>query len=358
MCLLSQERMNQNFHRQKVFVSYLSRYSKYYKGTSSSLPNVESIFSIISYESKVALEDIQYFPPGKISLELMTKQRRFEIVQLTEPYVAGCKEFWIYETPDYDSSWWTYGEKLSLVHIYKDDMDKCPDICVATPVKNKSGQWVIKIRRYSTVEEKKKFLPALTEEQKQLMEIIYVNSSLDTVAYEQVEMMQKLSEVPKGLLKLWIRLNRKSFLDYMRQISFWLPADEQNELMSQTLDIQSLVESAKSTVYSKDFWGNHVIECPVCRARLKYVLNPEAFYSFDSPYYFSISSEQYLEIKKVLEIDEKYYITLPCGHTVSVKKNDFIYYRWWTVRSNHPTHPDGKLLERMETVSVNFAENK
>lgn len=354
----SRKRMNCHFRRQKVFVSYLSRYSKYYNEPSSSFPNVEDIFELICRESDVAPEDIQYFPPGKISLELMTKQRRFEIVQITEPYVAGCKEFWIYETPDYNSSWWTYGEKLSLVHIYSDSWEKCPDICVVTPIKKTSGQWEYKIRRYLTSQEKKTFLPNPTEDQRRLMETIYVNSSSGTVAYDQAAMMQAISQVPDVLLKVWLKWNKKAFIDYLMKVSDWLSTEEKNKLRSQALDIDDLVKCIRSVAYSKDFWESHVVECPICKAQHGHALDSEKFFSFSAPYFFSIPSAQYLEVKEALKSKKTYCMTLPCGHTVRLNKNDFVYYRWWTVRANRPTHPEGKLVEQIDTISMDSIENK
>ena len=77
-----------------VFVSYLSRYSKFYQGEHPEEPFVEDLFDSICEMNHVSKNEIRYFPPGKISLEFMTAQRRFEIASITEKFIGGCKAFW------------------------------------------------------------------------------------------------------------------------------------------------------------------------------------------------------------------------------------------------------------------------
>lgn len=338
-----------------VFVSYLSRYSKYYHGKHPEEPFVEDLFECICETSKVSANEIRYFPPGKISLEFMTAQRRFEIASITEKFIGGCKAFWIYDTSDYDSSWWVYGEKMSLIHIYGQAMEKCPDIYVAKPVRDGNGKWRFHLQRYLTLKEKKEFLPRLTPYQQREMERLYINSNPETSGFEQVEKMRKLASMPDFLLKLNLKLEAPFIAKKFNMVLNGLEPDEldeheKREALNQIQNTDFMMESVRSWVYTKEFWENHIIECPVCRAVSKKQMDPEKYMYFKEDYFHKVPQSDYQVIMNSVKQGNTCNVKLPCGHTVSVKHNG-VYYRWWTVRSDVPTGPDGKLLEDVDLIS-------
>lgn len=338
-----------------VFVSYLSRYSKFYQGEHPEEPFVEDLFESICEINHVSKSEILYFPPGKISLELMTAQRRFEIASITEKFIGVCKAFWIYETPDYDSSWWVYGEKMSLIHIYGQTMEKCPDIYVAKPVRDENGKWKFHLQKYLSIQEKEEFLPRLTPYQQREVERLYINSNPETSGYEQVEKMRKLASMPDFLLKLQLKLEAPFVAQKLNMVLNGLESDEmgeheKKEAMNQIKNIDLMVESVRSYVYTKEFWEKHIIECPVCRDAAKKQMDTEKYMYFIEGYFHQVAQSDYQEIVKSVKQGNICNVKLPCGHTVSVKHNG-VYYRWWTVKSDVPTGPDGKLLEDVDLIS-------
>lgn len=338
-----------------VFVSYLSRYSKAYKGEHPEEPFVEDLFETICEVSQVSRDKIRYFPPGKISLEFMTAQRRFEIVSVTESFIGGCKAFWIYDTPDYASSWWVYGEKMSLVHIFGQAMEKCPDIYVVKPVRDEAGKWTFYLQKYLTLEEKKEFLPRLTPYQQRELERLYINSNPETTGYEQVEKMRKLASLPDFLLKMNMKLEAPLVARKFKKVLDGVEADEmeeqeKREAMEQIQNVDLMIEAVRSYVYTKEFWENHIIECPACRAAAEKQMDPEKYMYFKEKYFHQVGRSEYQKIMDSVKQGNVCNVKLPCGHTVSVKHNG-VYYRWWTVKSDVPTGPDGKLLEDVDLIS-------
>lgn len=338
---------------QGIFVSYLSRYSKAYQGQHPDVPCVEEVFDLICRTNDVRMKDILYFPPGRISLEFMTEQRRFEIAHSTENVIVGCKAFWIYETPDYYSSWWTYGERLSLVHSFGHVMEKCPDIYVVKPYKAADGNWSFSLQKYLSVEEKREFLPKLTADQAIELHNLYINSNSSTVGYEQVSKMRALAQMPTPLLRMHLNIEKFAFLRQMELIIDNLPMDDEEKQMAfkEMEDTDSLIKSIRAYGYSKKFWENHIVECPFCRVNSKKAVNLEQYMFFKSNRFYSFSPRQYDAVRNTVKAKGICNFRLPCGHEVSLGQSDFVYYRWWTVKSDVPTGPNGALLEKIDTIS-------
>lgn len=358
--------------RSDAFVSYLSKYSKRYERKPGDPPRVEELFEIIAQtcrnpsppkkrfraapQSQQATDaDILYFPPGEISLEFMTAQRRFEIVSVTESYILRCSTFWIYRTEDYDSSWWAYGELLSLARVFREDMSRCPDIYEAKPVKNARGEWEFEIRAYITPEEKASVLPELTEYQMRELSRIQVNSDPNTVGYEQVEKMREQARLPDLLL----RVEHRAMVHYFKKVLSVMVSDEKDEqekALREARDFGLFKESVHSYVYTKAFWEDHIVECPVCKAAVHARLSPEVFMHFHADYFHAVPAEEYqAAMGTPQEGPQK--VPLRCGHTVSMKQSG-VYYRWWTVKSDVPTGPNRKLIERVRfTEFLNGAES-
>lgn len=348
----SMERMEEIDRQEGVFVSYLSKYSKFYQGKHSEMPFVEDLFESISQISKVSMDKIRYFPPGQISLEFMTGQRRFEIASITEKFIGGCKAFWIYDTPDYASSWWVYGEKMSLLHIYGRAMDKCPDIYVVKPVKEEDGSWKFHLQRYITTQEKKDFLPELTPFQERELERLYMNSDPETSGYEQVEKMRKYARMPDFLLKMQLKVEAPFIAAMMKRVLDGSDVDEneKQEALNELQNMNFMMENVRSYAYTKEFWENHIIECPICRASSNEIMTPERYMYFKGTYFHQIAQSEYQTVMKSVKKGNICSVKMPCGHTVSVRMNGR-YYRWWTVKSDVPTAPGGKLLENVDFVS-------
>lgn len=333
-------------HPSGVFVSYLSRYSKF-SGRKNDVPFVEDLFKEISRTNNVSENEIQYFPPGRISLEFMTGQRRFEIASITEDFFAGCKAFWIYDTEDYASSWWAYGERVSLARIFHDSMDKCPAIYTAKPVKQSDGKWKFDVKEYLTDEQKRGVLPDLTEQQMTALTQIFINSHPDSVAYEQVKKMRQLAKAPDFFLKM--QMNSLSEKIGMVFNGFAETDEGARQYLEEALNVKTLKESVRSYAYTKEFWEEHIVECPCCKAQADATLDLDSFMYFRKPYFYRLSPATYRQVRDILKKDQKAVVTLPCGHTVMLGSSG-VYYRWWTVKSDVPTGPKGQLVEPVEVV--------
>ena len=146
----------------QVFVSYCSRYSGYFSGRKHQKDGytVESLIQFISKTQNIPENEIGYFPPGKLSKELMTLQRRWEVVSETFKLISVCSQFWILHTPDYWESWWTLSERITLSYILSGLPERCPDIYVAKFDTNKGG---FQVKAYLNLKEKRRLLPKLSQ---------------------------------------------------------------------------------------------------------------------------------------------------------------------------------------------------
>lgn len=178
---------------------------------------------------------------------------------------------------------------------------------------------------------------------------MYINSNPETSEYEQVEKMRKLASMPDFLLKLQLKLKAPFVARKFNMVLNGLDSGEMGErekkaAMNQIKNIDLMIESVRSYVYTKEFWENHIIECQVCREAAKKQMDPEKYMYFKEDYFHQVTQSDYQAIMKSVKQGNTCNIKLPCGHTVSVKHNG-IYYRWWTVRSDVSTGPDNKLIE-------------
>ncbi len=336
-----------NIKKTRAFVSYLSRYSKDFHGKNPGEPHVEDAFSIISQKAGITVDEIDYFPPGVISLEFMTGQRRFEITSLTKQFIRECRSFWVYDTPDYPQSWWAYAELVFLAYLYRNNMEGCPNIYVIHPFKDCNGTWSYKIDEYLSGEEKRRYLPQLTTKEIDELETLYMNSNPQDVAYEHLEKMRWYANWSNFMLRLILRYETEHLVKMTSlTLANALENDEEKaEFLNEMKDVDKLIEHIRSYGYSKQFWEEHIVECHYCKEKSA-KMTPEIFLHFKADYFKFIDTEQYEKIIKEITKNGRYILTLPCGHTVSVSFGEY-YYRWWTVKNDVPTGPNGKLLEKI-----------
>ena len=99
---------------------------------------------------------VRYFPPGMLSDEVMTEQRRWQILSMLDRFIGPASEVWIYETEDYYDSWWTIGELAILA--YRKDLGyrgkQPPQLKILNP------------KTHEVYDASADFLPIMTEEQK------------------------------------------------------------------------------------------------------------------------------------------------------------------------------------------------
>jgi len=129
---------------------------------------------------------VRFFPPGILALDLLTEQRRWQILSMIDRFVGPAEDVWIYETEDYYNSWWTLGELVTLAYR------RCGGYRGKPPPRlSRIEPTTGKLSPLSD-----DFLPRLTEAQRRRMARLYVNSDSAQVAPEAVVTMRVLSQVP------------------------------------------------------------------------------------------------------------------------------------------------------------------
>jgi hypothetical protein len=160
------------------------------------------------------LRVVRYFPPGILSDELMTEQRRWQILSMIDRFIGPATEIWIYKTEDYYNSWWTLGEIATLA--YRADVgyrgQNPPKLKIFDPYTNKIS------------DASPDFLPRMTEVQKKRMARWYANTDSNQ-GMELAIGPRKMSKVP---------------------IIGWLPY-------------------LNDHVWSDEFWKNPILDCGCCR---------------------------------------------------------------------------------------------
>lgn len=319
-----------------IFVSYLSRYSRYFPGKKAGNDEytVEDLIQYISGSENIPTEKIGYFPPGNLSRELMTLQRRWEIVSVTDDFLRQCRQFWILAAPGYSTSWWTLSERVALAYLLANEPERCPDIYVA---KFDEYNHSFRVEKYLDEEAKKKFLPRLGDDMVKELARYFINSRPDGVGYENVWIMRLQHHLPETAIRF---ISQNTY----RKIGQMMP--EMLEDLGETAEEfeEAAVQAAKSDVYTKSFWEDWVMECPHCKAESsqkryhrKTFLHPEksGFCHIVKKQDFSYDAE-----KKLYRISCK-----ACGYQFYFKAG--FLYRWYPIRGmGIHTGPGGKSIEK------------
>lgn len=331
MIVKNMNMVNKAKKKEEVFVSYISRYSKHFHSPIKHVSYfVEDLFPFIANYSNISIEQIGYFPPGTLSSELMTLQRKWEIVSVTDDFIRECKQFWIFLTDDYFQSWWTKSELITLSYILDSEPEVCPDICVARP-QMKDGKLFIQVEQHLTIEDKRAFLPVTKGRIHQEMARFYVNSRPGTVGYECQTPMQLLHDSPRAVIAVMYLLSKifqKKLLNSKKS--------EYGKIK-----FKDFYKSAKAYTYTKSFWKEWILECPICKRTQFQKWNSESFlYPFKEKFCHRIN-EGNLSYDQEKECYS--FVCGTCRHSFHFKLGN--YFRWWTIRSNQQTSPDGTSLE-------------
>ena len=320
----------------QVFVSYLSRYSRYFgdKEKENCRYTVEDLIEYISRTQDIPLEQIGYFPPGSLSRELMTLQRRWEIVSITDDFIRNCRQFWILAAPGYARSWWTLSERITLSYLLAEEPEKCPDIYVA---KYDPQSCSFRVEEYLNIEAKKGFLPKLNDTMVEELARYFVNSRPDMIGYENVWIMELMNRLPKFAVRFLTRQTYKKMKEFMPAF-----VDEVGKTLEEYE--QAAVQSIKSDVYTKSFWEDWIMECPYCKAQ-----NSNNRYSRET--FLSPGKSDFCQVVKKQDFSydsskDRYTAACKvCGQRFYFNKG--FLYRWYPIRGEGVhTGPGGKSIER------------
>ncbi len=322
--------------KDEVFVSYLSRYSKYFPGgqLSESGYTVEDLIAYIADTQNISKEKIGYFPPGNLSRELMTVQRKWEIVSVTDDFIRECRQFWILSAPGYAKSWWTLSERVTLSYILAKEPENCPDIYVA---KYDAENGSFRVEEYLDEAAKKRILPKLDDSMVKELSRYFANSRQGTVGYESVRPMRVMHYLPEQAVRFVSKHTYKMMEEYF-------PVLLEGMEMTEEEYAESAVQAKQSDVYAKSFWEDWIMECPYCKAQ-------SSNGRYDRETFLSPGKSSFCHIVKKQEFlydagKGRYAVVCrTCGHKFYFRKG-FIY-RWYPIRGiNIHTGPRGKSLER------------
>ena len=319
--------------RDNIIISYLSKYSCHHKnGISFHGKYVEDLRQFIKKERNIDISKICYFPPGSISSELMIEQRRWQIISIIDRYIRLCKEFWIFETPDYYDSWWTQAELASLAYIRCFTPENCPEIFICTVSENG-----ITYRKADS-----NFDSVLSERHKSEMARFFSNSDPATVGYESVENMWKLRKLPRFLQ--WINFKAVKTAASSGLMGGTLIDDALGDF-----DFDRFLESVNSYVYDQKFWKDYLITCPYCIEK-----NPKKNkYDFEKFLYSKDRGINRLnegQFSKVVLTKE--WRCAKCGKAFNLVEEINQHFIWWAVRMGKATGPDGCYIERRKLFSI------
>lgn len=298
---------------------------------------VEDMIDFIACERGINTNDVCYFPPGSVSAELMTEQRRWQVLSIIERYIRSSKEFWIFESPDHYDSWWTQAELASLAYIYNCAPEQCPDIYICTV---DDGRFVYRKAGDG-------FIQKLNEKHKKEMARFFSNSDPATVGYESVTNMMSLRKQPR-------------FIQWAKFKMMRLAAESgiAGDIISgalEDLDFEKFLDSLQSHVYAEGFWQDYIINCRGCQEEKsrhtphnsKHNFDFNAFLYSTLPGIKRITGHEYHKILSSMK-----WTCDNCKRTFDIIKLEDDHFIWWPVRMGKPTGPDGTFIEKRPLYSI------
>jgi hypothetical protein len=314
-----------------VFISYISKYSEKHPSWKPEL--FWSVERVANQIKKSMGYEALFYPPGVLSSEFLTEQRRWQIVCYIDRQIRLQKEFWIIETSDYYDSWWTQAEVAELMYLKQTHPEKMPKVRLFNPA---SGD----VRDASD-----DFIGALTERLEREMARYHSNSDALTMGIESAKVMMQIRKLPKSMQRRYC----EEVMELKKRNLFG-----KGSLMAQSLEntqIEEFLESINSHVYEESFWNDRIITCPHCQGKNERK-NHFDFYSFltlNGNGYFRISE------KEMNAIVERGYWVCPntnCCTKYYIERQRYEQFIWWPVRMTSATGPNGVFVERQTTYSL------
>jgi uncharacterized protein YbaR (Trm112 family) len=190
----------------EIFISYRSYDHK----------GVEALKRKIEGDRRSGLfRRVRYFPPGLLSDEILTEQRRWQLLSMIDRFIGPASEIWIYETENYYDSWWTLGELATLAYRREEGYRKKspPKLRIYDP-------------KTETVRDAPPdYLPVMTTAQCRRMARWFSNSDTAQTGPESLPVMRLLQFIP-----------------LVRRFKY-----------------------IQDHVWSDEFWRHPILDCKVCR---------------------------------------------------------------------------------------------
>jgi hypothetical protein len=192
--------------------------------------------------------EVVLLTPGELAYEneLLSQMRRWQIMGLLDDKISTCGEFWIVDSKDYSSSWWTVGELICASRLVSEGKN-------------------LKIMVWNKGTDAQpldcKFSFEVTEEQQRKLARFFVNTRPDQMAPENVQALQLMGNFMDNSLDPGKRisglLKHPAFASGMQQMMAMenpeianLETSQFNELLDNMIQSQ---ESSELQAFAQDF---------------------------------------------------------------------------------------------------------
>ncbi|HEY7766806.1 hypothetical protein, partial [Longimicrobium sp.] len=269
----------------RAFVSYLSRHSRNHRhpvGVAGFY--VEDVVEQVKADHHDPDFPVLYYPPGALSGEFMTEHRRWQILAFIDGKIRAAEEFWIFETDDYRTSWWTLAELACLAYMNHG----------GTPLP-RIVRCSVQGRELVATEAGPGFVQVLDKAQEREFGRYLSNSDSNTMGYETIRRQQELRE--RSLPVQWLNYKATQLLIGAVASQGGFP----RELLEGDGVAQSPLRSfaaycamLQSRVFSPEFLEDRIVACPNCsRARLEGKPAFEEFLDHRLPGHVRISGDEF-----------------------------------------------------------------
>ncbi len=324
-----------NAEASSLFISYLSR----------DYQSLEVVFDEIEKKTGVPICNFHYFAPGKVANELMTEERRWEIVSVTDREMDRAGTLVIFETEGYYRSWWTTGERMSVSYRYYRNWEKCPRVYIARLQTNNVVEW----EELKTAKQKQDFFPVINEKQKRELAQRFVYSDPYEASYEKNDILARQAEA-SAVVKVLRGIAKGTsmfLLEKMGVMDEFQTGDEEEPWEKGTLrdNISHAIASEDALPRRREFWTKRIVECPYCRESAP-PLTLDNFIKLDMKYVYRVEDEELRE-------DAEGFLTLAsrCGKHESMKfKKNGGYFRFIQPRGGRIMRDKKMLVEYIERI--------
>ncbi len=318
-----------------LFISYLSR----------DYLSLKAVFNEIERKTGVPSSNFRYFAPGKVADELMTEERRWEIVSVTDREMDRAGTLVIFETEGYYRSWWTTGERMSVSYRYHHNWEKCPRVYIARLQKNNVLEW----EELKTAKQKQDFFPAINEKQMRELAQRFAYSDPHEASYEKNDILARQAEAPAAVkfLRGIVKGTSMFLLEKMGVMDEFQTGDEEEPWEKGTLrdNISHAIASENALPRRREFWTKRIVECPYCRESDP-PLTLDNFINLDMKYVYRVEDEELRE-------DAEGFLTLAsrCGkHEIMKFKKNGGYFRFIQPRGGRIMRDKKMLVEYIERI--------
>lgn len=237
----------------------------------------------------VEKKTVRYFEPNSLSSEIMSEQRRWQILAMIDRFIGPAQEVWVYEISHsienkqvkaenyYYNSWWTLGELLTLA--YRGRASYIGEVPRVKILKEKNGSFTLE-------DAPPDFLPELNEEHRKRMARWYANCDPAQMAPESVLAIRAYPEMP--IIGFMIK-QMKYFNDH---------------------------------VWKEEFWEDPILDCSVCRT-----IGKEG-YKFNVDNFLWTKGDWFTRIKKKKLKDGKKIKCKKCNTKYTIYRKDISHYYW------------------------------